>query len=145
MQRDMAATDKVYLKYFPGAVTEDFYDYARPSKRFKNQMYICHFGTNCLKSPKSPEDIAKEIVNVALDLKTSENEVVVSSITFRADKLNSKALKVNSFLKPLCDTNSLGYIDNANINKHNVNGSGIHLTEQGTVKLALNFLRHINA
>ena len=145
MQRDMSSKDKVYLKCFPGAVTEDFYDYAKPSKKFSNQMYVCHFGTNSLRSPKPPESLAKDIVNVALDLKTENNEVAVSSITHRADRLNAKALKVNEFLKSLCDTHSLGFIDNSNITKYHVNGSGIHLTEQGTVELAVNFLRHINA
>ena len=103
-------------------------------------------GTNNLKSAtKSPETIAKDIIDVALDLKTEQNEVVVSSITCRTDRLNAKALKVNTCIKTLCDTHSLGFIDNSNITKHDVNGSGVHLKEPGFVKLAQNFLRHINA
>ena len=145
MQYDMAPSDKVYLKSFPGAVTKDFHDYARPSAKFDPHLWLLHTGTNDLRSNKTPEIIAREILDVALELKTDQNCVSISSITCRNDKLNSKAMKVNLVLKSLCDENDLGYIDNSNITCRNLNYSGLHLSQSGAALLARNFLRHVNA
>ena len=100
-------------------------------------------GTNDLRSNKSPEAIAKEILDVALELKTDQNCVSISSITYRNDRLNAKALKVNDILKSICDENDLGYIDNSNISSKNLNYSGLHLAQSGTILLVQNYLRYI--
>ena len=108
-------------------------------------MYICHFGTNNLRSPKSADQIAREIVNIGLEIKTDQNEVVISSITHRNDKLNAKGSDVNKLLKSLCNDYSLGFIDNGNIRRNHLNSSGLHLNMQGTAALANNFLDYIDA
>ena len=144
LQYDMSKSDKVYLKCFPGAVTQDFYDYAKPSQRFNPNMFICHFGTNSLRTNKTAEQIAKDVIDVARELKTEHNCVSVSSITHRNDKLNRKAIQVNSIIKSLCSDNHLGFINNDNITGNHLNNSGLHLNESGTAALARNFLRHIN-
>ena len=147
MQFDMSSSDKIYMKSFPGAVTSDFVHYSRPSTKYDNQVYVLHTGANDLRSTKTPEGIAKEIVGMALSLKKPENCVSISSITHRADnfKLNAKALKVNDILKSLCDANSLGFINNSNITNKHLNFSNLHLNQLGTTQLARNFLNHINA
>ena len=145
MQYDMASTDKVYVKCFSGAVTSDFTHHAKPSQKYSPNMFICHLGSNDLKTAKTPEMIAKEIIKFGLELKTSDNEVLISGITYRDDRLNEKGMKVNSLVKSLCSENSLGYIDNGIIQKKHLNGSGIHLNMDGTAALAINFLDAIDA
>ena len=145
MQHDISPSDKVYLKSFPGAVAEDFHHYAKPSMKWNPNKWILHFGTNSLRSNKTPDTIAKEILDVALKLKTDQNCVTISGITYRSDKWNTKGLKVNSILKSLCDENAFGYIDNSNITARHLNNSGLHLAFSGTSLLAQNFIRHINA
>ena len=66
---------------------------------------------------------------------------MVSGIVGRNDEHHKKGMDVNTILKTKCIENSLNFIDNSNIsiNKH-LNGSGLHLNFNGTVRLANNFL-----
>ena len=145
MQLGMRNTDKVYVKPFSGSTTSDMWHHAKPSQRFFPQMFILHSGSNDLKSLKSAEEIATEVIELGLELKTDDNEVVISGITYRNDKWNDKGHEVNNILSYKCTDSNLGFIDNSNITKQHLNGSGVHLNFQGTVALANNFLRIINA
>ena len=83
-------------------------------------------------------------MKLGLELKHSNNDVMISGITPRADKLNDKGKKVNTFLKSECDKFNFLFINNDNIEaKKHLNGSGLHLNYKGTVTLAQNFLGHI--
>ena len=77
-------------------------------------------------------------------MKTDINDVMISGITPRGDKLNAKAMEVNTSVQAECERYNLFFIDNTNIvtTKH-LNGSGLHLNYKGTVKLANNFLSSI--
>ena len=98
-----------------------------------------------MNSAKTPTKISDEIVHLALDLKTDENDVVISDIIARNDKLNEKGKKVNHLLKIKCNRYDIGFMDNTNILAHkHLNGSGIHLNFNGTITLADNFLKVIN-
>ena len=145
MKRCMKPNEKIYVKSFSGAKIADMRDYAKPSQRYNPDLFILHMGSNDLHSIKTPEEISDEIINVALEIKTDENEIVVSEIICRNDEHNQKGLKVNDFLKIKCAKYALGFIRNSNIlvDKH-LNGSGLHLNQQGTVALANNFLKIIN-
>ena len=89
--------------------------------------------------------LGQEIIKLGLELKTEENEVIISSIVGRKDNFNEKGRKVNNLLKSKCTENDLGYIENTNIKVHkHLNGSGLHLNYYGTVALANNFLDVIN-
>ena len=137
--------EKIYVKAFPGASTADMLDYSKPSKRHKSDLFILHIGSNDLRSTKSPEEIATGIINLALDLKTDENDVVISRIICRNDELNEKAIKVNDLIESKATTYASAFLNNNNItiNKH-LNGSGFHLNYYGTAALANNFLKIIN-
>ena len=104
-------------------------------------MYV---GTNELRSSKTAEEISKELLNLALDLNTNQNEVMVSSIIKRDDKWNDKGQEVNCFLSSKCSELGLGFIDNHHNSTNHLNGSGLHLNFIGTIALARNLLRSIN-
>ena len=55
-------------------------------------MHIC---TNDLPDNKNSDEIANKIVEFANSIKTSENNVVVSSLVSRKDRFNNKAKEVN--------------------------------------------------
>ena len=86
---------KVFSKTFPGACTADMKDYVKPSMKHEPHLAILHTGTNDLRFEKSPSEIAGEIIDLGVSLKTPENEVVISSIIIHGDKLNGKATTVN--------------------------------------------------
>ena len=136
---------KVYLKAFPGATTNHMISYANPSKEFNNELIILHCGTNDLRSNKQPNVIAKDITDLAMDLKTEENDVMVSCIAPRRDNLNQKAIKVNELLQSLCSNHNIHTIDNSNIKTNfHLNNSGLHLNYAGTYVLGGNIVNAIN-
>ena len=136
--------DKVYVKSFSGATTNHMKSYSIPSKEYKNDLVILHSGTNDLRSTKQPMDIAAEIIELATEMKTGDNEVMVSGIVPRRDKLNGKGLAVNKCLISLCSVNNFHFINNANINKEtHLNNSGLHLNLKGTYTIGTNIVNAI--
>ena len=144
MKHKLPQNEKLYIKSFSGATIEDMVDYAKPTVRRKPDLIILHAGSNDLRSEKTSDNISSDIMRLALQLKTDINDVMVSSITSRADSYNAKGAEVNSKLKIECERYNLMFIDHSNISadKH-LNGSGLHLNYKGTVTLANNFLSHI--
>ena len=134
------------MKPFSGVTTNCCMSgYIRPSLKYNPDLIIIHCGSNDLRSQKSPNTIAEEIINLALRSKTETNDVVVSGLVARNDDLNLKGKQLNECLISKCEEKNLFYIDNTNIiaSKH-LNGSGLHLNHLGTSQLAKNFLNCIN-
>ena len=92
------------MKQFSGAKTKCMKDYMKPSLRENPDHFILNLGTNDLNTEKSPELIAKSIVDLATTLKGSSRHVSVSSITGRGDNsnLNGKGCEVNAHLTEMC-------------------------------------------
>ena len=143
MKIDLNHDERVYIKSFPGATIQCMRDHVKPSIRHNPDLIIFHAGTNDLKTGQTSEEIATNILNLVKEIKTNSNEVMVSSITARKDKLNVKGKQVNIHLKSLCSQNCIGYIDNNGITDKHLNGSGIHLNYNGTALLASNFIDSI--
>ena len=142
IKRDIPAGDKIYVKSFSGATIADLTHHVKPSVSYNPDLFIIHGGSNDLRSKKSPDEIAQDVINLATDIKTQDNEVMVSGIVFRSDKydLNAKGRNVNKILMEKCAAMKFYYIDNSNVNKFHLNGSGLHLNFNGTKQLANNFL-----
>ena len=143
-KKDLKNKESLFVKSFSGATTVCMGDYVKPSLKYKPDLLILHTGANDLRGTKTPSEIANGILDLANQIKTTENEVMVSSITPRDDNLHNKGLQVNEFLKTRCSENNIYFIDNSNISKFHLNGSGVHLNPQGTFTLANNFLSNIN-
>ena len=71
---------KVYVKQFSGAKTKCMKDYMNPSLRENFDHFILHVGTNDLNPKRSPELIAKSIVDLATTFKGNSRDVSVSNI-----------------------------------------------------------------
>ena len=82
--------ERVYVKSFSGADVEAMRSHVIPSKKFENDVVILHCGTNDLRGNKSAEEIATNIINLAKEMKSEKNEVMVSGIIPRNDHLNEK-------------------------------------------------------
>ena len=70
----------------------------KPSLREKPVDFVLHVGTNDLDSDRSPDLIAKSIVDVASSLKTNKYNVTISNILTRNDCFMAKANEVNKCL-----------------------------------------------
>ena len=89
---------------------------------------------------KNSDEIANEIVEFATTIKTSESNVVVSSIVSRKEQINKKAKEVNENLKYKCEEHNLQLIQHHNINLfHHTNTRGLHLNNYGEKQLTRNF------
>ena len=102
VRKGLQNNEKVYVKHFSGATTNHMHSYVKPSKDFNNELVILHCGTNDLRSEKQPLEIANEIMDLASEMKTNINEVMVSGIVQRRDKLNDKGKQVNQLLQSSC-------------------------------------------
>ena len=95
---------------------------------------------------KTAKDIVQGIKNVGVEMKTSTNEVMISSILPRRDNidLDNKGVEVNKLLNTLCSVYNFNFVKNCNISKEDhLNKGGLHLNSNGTYVLANNLLRSI--
>lgn len=145
LRKNIPKGNKIYVKPFSGATTDCMGHHVKPSMKFKNDLYILHTGTNDLRSSKSATDIAEDIVSLACEMKTKDNDVVISGITGRKDEWDRKGIEVNKHLNQICINKNILFLDNRNISRDmHLNGSGLHLNANGVNQLANNFLNTIN-
>ena len=91
--------------------------HARPCETnfrdFDPDHIILHCGTNDLNSDRTSSQFAKEIVDLALSLKSDKNRISISLLTARSYKLNNKASEVNNRLTNMCFHRNIAYIDHS--------------------------------
>ena len=134
-------SSKVVTKHFTAANMADMKSYLLPTKSRSPENIVLQCGTNDLKKENSPNEISNDITEVALLFKSDNNNVLVSGIIPRSDKLNAKAIEVNRHLKKECRKRNICFISNSNINpKYDCNKSGLHLNWKETNKLVETFL-----
>ena len=104
---DLPVGDKIYVKSFSGATVDDMTHYIKPSLAYKPDLFIIHGGSNDLRSEKTPNEIAEEIMNLVMNTKTPDNEIMVSGLVFRKDYLNAKGQEVNNILIDKCKTENI--------------------------------------
>ena len=130
----------IVVKQFSGAKIEDIKYYVKPTQEKQPAQIIIHIGTNDLPGNKNSDEIANEIVEFANSIKTSENNVVVSSKVFRNNRFNNKAKEVNKKLKHKCKEYNLQLIQHHNINPFcHTNAKVLHLNNYGDKQLTRNF------
>ena len=75
----------VYFRHFSGAMVRCMKDYLKPSLRENTAHFVLYVGTNDLDSDRSPDLIAKSIVDVASSFKADKHDVTISNIITRND------------------------------------------------------------
>ena len=106
-----------------------------------------HVGTNDLSSNKSPEEIARSIIDLATSIKNEKHDVSISNIIIPADdkKLEEKRCEVNSFLGKLCKEKNYYIIDNSTkITRNHLNKGKLHLSQKGTKLLSDIFVKELS-
>ena len=132
----------VSVRSIPGATTKGMTRHVKGClEETSPDFIILHRGTN----DSTSEEIADNILNLAASVETSKNQVFVSGLVIRKDKLNKKRNEVNELLKTKCEIRQLSLIDNKNMSLGMLNKSGLHLNEYGTTRLVNNFYFSMNA
>ena len=109
-------------------------DYMKPSLRQNPDHFILHVGKNDLNTERSPELIAKSIVDLATTLKGNSRDVSVSNIIVRTDKsnLNEKGCEVNAHLTETCKERKLYLINRSKkIKSNHLNRGNLQLNQKG--------------
>ena len=122
-------------------------DYIKSSQRVNSDHYILHVGTNDLCLDRSPELIAKSVIDLALTLKSESHNVSVSNIIVRndSDTLNKKGCEVNAILMVLSKEKNIYFIDNSKkIKPQHLNKGELHLNQKGSRLLSDIFLKEIS-
>ena len=134
-------SNKVVTKRFSGTNTTDIKSYLLATKSRNLENIVLHCGTNDLKKKNSANEISNDIIENALLCKSDNNNVLVSGIILRSDRLNAKAIEVNRYLRKEYRKRNICFISNSNIDpKYDCNKSVLHLNWKGTKKLDENFL-----
>ena len=76
---------------------------------------VLHHGTNDWNGQSTSEEIADNILNLAVSIKTSTNQVFLSGLIIRKDKLTKEGNEVNELLKDKCQITKLLLINKKNI------------------------------
>ena len=128
------------VKSFPGAITDDMYDYIEPQLRKCSKNIILNIGTNNTVNEISMTVLDKLLSWKAFVKKTLPDcNVCISKLALRTD--NAKAsLTVNNLNEHL-STQQLDIIDNSNINNAGLSRGGLHVNSQGFGKLAINLIK----
>ena len=117
----------VMVKHFSGAKIEDMKHYVKPTQEKQPAQIVIHVGTNDLPNNKNSDEIVNEIVQFTNSIKTSKNNILVSSIVSRKDRFNNKAKEVNENLKNKCEEHNLQLIQHHNVNPfRRTNAKGLH-------------------
>ena len=95
MSEKLNANCKVFGKTFWGAKIKCINDYIKQPVRNSSDHFILHVGTNDMSSDKSPEEIARPIIDLATSTKNENHDVSISNIIIRVDgkKLEERGVK----------------------------------------------------
>ena len=98
--------NKLVVKSFPGATTEDMEDFVKPLLRKKPDNVVLHIGTNDLNT-QEPRLTAEGIVNLALQIEgdAPETNLAISGLIARADDKDVKVSSVKKIFKKFCRQN----------------------------------------
>ena len=115
--------------------------YLLSTKSLNSESMVLHFAKNNVKKENKANEIRNDIIEVALLCKSDNDNVLISGIIPRSNKLSPKATEVNRHLKNECRKRNICFISNLNVNpKCNYNKRGLHLNWKEANKLVENFL-----
>ena len=123
------------------------HDYVKASVRSYPDHFVLHVGTSGPSSDKSPEEIARSIIDLATSIKNEKHDISISNIIIRADdkKLEERRCEVNSFLGKLCKEKNFYLTDHSTrIKINHLNKGKLHLDQKGTKLLSDIFVKELS-
>ena len=136
---------RTFRKNFPGATPSEVAHYCTHTlEEQQPDTAIIHVGTNALQKDETCK-IAEDILNIVTICKNyGVNSVLVSGITYRR-QFKDKIDEINTFINARQLVNDFVFIYNGNINERDIWKDKVHLSDNGTTKLANNFIKAINS
>ena len=118
-------------------------DHIKPSLRKKPDEIIIHATTNDITTEINMLANVKKIVKLIRD-ETPETEITFSGLIIRNDRptLIEKVKTLNEKLRNYCEQQSIGLMDNSNIDETCLGMKKLHLNKKGNGVIARNFLNY---
>ena len=143
-ERDMNKDENIKVKIwkYPGTCSIDTLDHIKPSLRKAPKQIIIHASTNNISNNTNYLKNVKKIVKL---VKETCKEFGFCSVICRTDikditgTINTTHFHLENYFKQ----ENVGFIDNGNIKKSDLNSRGLHLHERSSSKLAKNLLGFI--
>ena len=136
-ERRISKTHPVKVRFFLGSRIKDMYHYLIPILEKKPEHLILHVGTND----------HQQIVNDLLALKQfvkgklQNCNVILSMPIKRCD--NQKASATVNLVNEQLSQLNIDIIENKNMSDKHLGRHGLHLTNHGRVRLAMNFISYV--
>ena len=134
--REVSRNNPMKVKSHPGATTDDFIDYVRPTIRKKPNLIIIHTGTNDIQNNVNTLQKIRNVVSSINEYSTDNNmKIALSSIIHGSDhedEINETTRK----LENLCKDRGMIYINNSTIDSTFLIRSKLDLNKSGRVKLS---------
>ena len=137
---------KAFFRCFSGSNSKQLNHYITPSLVEDKPDAIIHVGTNDVSNKLNHEDIARNIISMALNCrKYGANDIAISSVLIKKNpNLNALVRRVNDLLYDLCAKNGFGFISNEMITTDYLWKDGIHLLDLGTNIFSSDFIEFVN-
>ena len=90
MSEATSGQEKIVVRAFHGAKVDDMNSYSVPTTKKNRRRIVIHCGTNDISNGTAPNEVAEEVVDLAINLKSHENEVFVSSLVGKGDQWNER-------------------------------------------------------
>ena len=138
-ERKMSNKRVVKVRKFPGATTDDMYNYLMPLLQKQADNVILHVGTNDASSCNSSEIVNNILKRRSLiSQKLPNANVILSKPIMRSDTAARK-VTIEEVNKQLNDFD-FDMIDNSKLSKAHLNGRGLHLNIKGMLQFARNLI-----
>ena len=145
--REVSRNNPVKMRSHPGARTDDFIDYVRPTVRKKPNLIIIHIGINDTQNNINTLQKIRYAISSITEYDINDNiKIALSSIIHRSDHdFEDKINETNRKLENLCKGKGMIFINNSNIDSTCLNRSKLHLNKSGTSLLIKNFSKAVNS
>ena len=132
------------VRSHPGAITDDFIDYVRPTVRKKSNLIIIHSGTNDIQNSVNTLQKIRKVIS---SINTDDNiKIALSSIIHQSNHdFEDKIHDTNAKLEDLCKGKGMIFINNSNIDITCLSRSKLRLNKSGTSLLIKDFSKAVNS
>ena len=138
-ERKMSSNRVVKVRKFPGAITDDMYDYLVPLIQKQSDNVILHVGINDASSYNSSK-IVNNILKLRsfLSQKLPNANIILWKPIMRSDTAAGKGT-IEEVNKQLNDFD-LDMIDNSTLSIAHLNDRGLHLNTKGMLQFSKNLI-----
>ena len=134
--REVSRNNPMKVKSHPGATTDDFIDYVRPTIRKKPILIIIHTGTNDIQNNVNTLQKIRNVVSSIKEYSTDNNIKIALSSVINGSDHEDEINETNRKLENLCKDKGMIYINNSNIDSTFLIRSKLDLNKSGRVKLS---------